>query len=134
MPVSSLKTSVVKGDLIVKDTVSGLVWAADYTGALYGSAAIQYCNDLEYAGHSDWRLPNKNELYSLVNLKKYSPASDFPEMLLEGFFTSSPVPFLYDFGDDYYQSNLGLFSIAFNSGNIYTVDSTTLVKFAICVR
>ena len=134
MPVSSLKTSVVKGDLIVKDTVSGLVWAADYTGALYGTAAIQYCNDLEYAGHSDWRLPNKNELYSLVNLKKYSPASDFPEMLLEGFFTSSPVPFIYDFGDDYYQSNLGLFSIAFNSGNIYTVDSTTLVKFAICVR
>ena len=29
--------------------------------------AENYCNNLDYAGHSDWRVPNRHELYEIVN-------------------------------------------------------------------
>ena len=139
MPVNSFKTSVVKGDLIVKDTVSGLVWAADYNGALYWTLALSYCNNLDYAGHTDWRLPNKNELLSLVNYKKYSPASDFPEIPLETFWSSSAFPETNPYYDPEYDENndlfLNVFTTTFYSGitsSDYTLSSP--LTLAICVR
>ncbi len=38
------------------------------------SDAIKYCEDLTFAGYSDWRLPNKNELLSIVDRSKYDHA------------------------------------------------------------
>ncbi len=38
------------------------------------SDAIKHCEDLIFAGYSDWRLPNKNELLSIVDRSKYNPA------------------------------------------------------------
>jgi len=135
MPVNSFKTSVVKGDLIVKDTVSGLVWAADYNGALYWTLALSYCNNLDYAGHTDWRLPNKNELLSLVNYKKYSPASDFPEMPLETFWSSTAFPYTNPYYGESNDLFLNVFTTTFYSGitsSDYTLSSP--LTLAICVR
>ena len=40
--------------------------SADYT---YGEAE-DYCNNLDYAGQSDWRVPNRHELSEIVNYGK----------------------------------------------------------------
>ncbi len=42
--------------------------------------ALSYCENLTYAGISNWHLPDINELLSLVNYEKTEPASNFPEM------------------------------------------------------
>ena len=51
-----------------------------------------------YAGHADWRLPNKNELASIVEERCWAPAINaaiFPGTLPDGWFwSSSPSAFL----------------------------------------
>jgi hypothetical protein len=55
----------------VIDNLTGLMWPKN--GNLTGSTsntwndAINYANNLTLCGHSDWRLPNVNELESLIN-------------------------------------------------------------------
>ena len=72
--------STVNGDEVLTDAASGLMWQKDYTskGMAIWKEALFHCENLIYAGFSDWRLPNKNELASIVNYEKYRPASDFP--------------------------------------------------------
>ena len=61
---------IVQGDTnTVMDNLTGLMWArnANLGGAMTWSNAVVYCEGLTYGGHSDWRLPNRRELLSLVN-------------------------------------------------------------------
>ena len=51
------------------------------------SNAIEYCDNLTYAGYSDWRLPNKNELASLFSFD--TTFSDFFDMPAKYDFISS---------------------------------------------
>ena len=62
---------VDNGDGTVTDSRTGLMWPKDGTGAGYNSGvvktwtpAIDWAEALNFAGHTDWRLPNINELKS----------------------------------------------------------------------
>jgi hypothetical protein len=61
------------GDGTILDRATGLIWAQDGDGAgcnngaaIAWGAAITFAEGLTFAGHDDWRLPNINELQSLV--------------------------------------------------------------------
>jgi len=65
---------------IVSDSATGLQWQDD---AIVASTtrtwtdAIGYCeNTLVLGGYTDWRLPNKKELLSIVDRSRYAPAID----------------------------------------------------------
>jgi hypothetical protein len=67
---------------IVTDSRTNLEWQDDYSdnsnsikGAIW-QGAIDYCENLNLDGNSDWRLPNLNELTSLVDDTIYSPPID----------------------------------------------------------
>jgi hypothetical protein len=65
------------GDETVTDTVTGLMWQkATAHGTYTWQSALSYCENLTLVGHTDWRLPNRNELQSLVDYSRYSPAID----------------------------------------------------------
>lgn len=74
--MSLLQADFIKDGDTVKDTQSNLEWqdnkARDYY--LTWNHAIKLCENLELAGHSDWRLPNIKELNSIVDNSKYKPA------------------------------------------------------------
>ncbi len=65
---------------IVTDSTTGLQWQDDEivkTTDRTWSEAIDYCeNDMVLGGHNDWRLPNKNELLSIIDRLRYHPAID----------------------------------------------------------
>ena len=68
--------STVSGDDIVTDNATGLIWAADGSAAGCNSgatatwtAAIDWAEALDFAGYTDWRLPNAYELFSICLLE-----------------------------------------------------------------
>ena len=69
------------GDGTVTDNLTGLMWAKDanMTVTKTWAAAIEYATNLTLGvscggTHTDWRLPNRNELNSLVDAGNYNPA------------------------------------------------------------
>jgi hypothetical protein len=72
----------------VRDSYSGLSWIADPSqlGGIWGTPgtpakmswtdAIAALNELNYAGHNDWRMPNTKELESILDFGRCSPTVD----------------------------------------------------------
>ena len=79
------------GEEMIFDSKTNLFWQKTSVNGKTWKDALAYCESLEYAGHDDWRLPNKNELATLVDYSKSNPASSFPGMTAELFVTSTTV-------------------------------------------
>lgn len=68
---------VDNGDETVTDTDTGLMWKKSTTSNIYTwRQALEYAENLTLAGYGDWRLPNRNEMQSLVDYSEYYPAID----------------------------------------------------------
>ena len=65
---------------VVSDSATNLEWQDDYSDnnnsikQTTWQSAIDYCEALTLDAKSDWRLPNLNELASLVNDTKFNPS------------------------------------------------------------
>ena len=82
-------SQTISDKVVVTDSTTGLMWQKEYVTKTW-QQALKYCEDSTYAGYSDWRLPNKNELASLLNHdKSSSPYSDFPDTPGNYFWSSS---------------------------------------------
>ncbi|MCD6430953.1 MAG: DUF1566 domain-containing protein [Deltaproteobacteria bacterium] len=67
---------VDNGDGTVSDTETDLMWQQVAAGSMNWQNALDYCEDLvlPVGGYDDWRLPDRNELQSLVDYSYYAPA------------------------------------------------------------
>jgi len=78
----------------VKDNVTLLEWQREVPATSYNWAAAKtYCDGLVLDGVSDWRLPTRIELVSIVDRTRVNPAVDaaaFPNTPSEWFWTSTP--------------------------------------------
>ena len=81
----------------VKDNATGLIWQKCSKGLsglncesgsvddLIWESAITYCEGLSLGNRTDWRLPNINELKSIVDYSRYHPAINidyFPNTII----------------------------------------------------
>ena len=79
---TSLLADFSRSNGVVTDNTTGLQWQNDYSDnggdIKYAkwTDAIAYCEDLTLGGHSDWRLPNKKELLSIVDYGGYNSSID----------------------------------------------------------
>ncbi len=81
--------STVGSDAIVTDSLTGLIWQRGYTPDTGWHDAVDTCENLTYAGQSDWRLPDMHELAGLINYGRFDPASSFPDMPSAFFWSSN---------------------------------------------
>ncbi len=63
-------------DETVVDSLTGLEWQRTWGTNLNWQEAIDYCEDLDYGDHDDWRLPSFHELSGIVDFGQHSPAID----------------------------------------------------------
>ncbi|MBQ3369054.1 DUF1566 domain-containing protein [bacterium] len=108
--------------LFAEETVtdsSGLIWQSrsDVEKNKTWQQALSHCENLTYAGYSDWRLPNKNELASHFR-SKYANDGDY--------WTSSTS----------YSDNTSAWYIEIQYHHIQNilVDKKSNTKYVICVR
>lgn len=102
---------VDNGDGTVTDTTTGLVWQQAEAGAMTWEAALTYCEDLELAGHDDWRLPNRSELQSIVDYQTFHPAIDaavFPGAMAAAYWSST----------SYADNPVHAWQVDFNDGSV----------------
>ena len=79
---------------IVTDMNTKLVWQDNndtHSVTKNKVNALNYCTDLSHAGHSDWRLPSREELISIVDYTKSYPSIDssFKFVVEDGIYLSS---------------------------------------------
>jgi len=119
------------GNGTVTDNVTGLMWqqSDDDTERNWDEAG-SYCQSLALAGHSDWRLPSRRELMSIVNYKTYFPAIDsvkFPgtnASVYSGYYWSST---------SFAPLSSSAWHVGFYHGNVNLYDKTHS-RYVRCVR
>ena len=102
----------VTGEPVVTDNRTGRMWqgcASGMSGTLTqcsGSVveeswedSLSYCEGLTWGGFSDWRMPNREEFASIIDITVSEPAVDnsaFPDTPASDFWTSSPLAHYID--------------------------------------
>ena len=87
------------GDQTVSDSKTGLVWqkanATESTGdyQFTWTAAMNYCESLTLASHTDWRLPNVKELASILDYTNQSYSID--TTVFTSTYTTNTGPFFW---------------------------------------
>lgn len=100
---------VDNGDGTVSDTCTGLMWQKDSMDVNADGQstvddytpwcnALAYCEDLSFAGHDDWRLPNVRELQSIVDYGRAGPSIDPMFGSSAAWYWSSTSYFVYPVG------------------------------------
>ena len=107
---------VDNNDGTITDNSTGLMWEK-LTGAITYTwdQAKAYCDNLSLGGKSDWRLPTRNELQTLVDYGRYNPAINttfFPDALASDYWSSTT----YAYGAD------KAWHVYFGSGYVYGIE------------
>ena len=84
-------SKTVNNEEALFDETTNLMWQKGSAQVTSWKKAFENCENLEYAGFDDWRLPNKNEFATLLNYSKTgdSAMSDFPGMEKAEFIVST---------------------------------------------
>lgn len=92
-----IQTLIDNGDGTVSDARTGLAWEKEQQNSTNWSDALSICNNLNLAGHSDWRLPNVKELDSLTDESQSSPSinTDFFPNAFPAIYWSSTTLIVY---------------------------------------
>lgn len=65
-------------DGTITDLSTGLMWMQNDSGAMQWEDALVWAEGLNYAGYSDWRLPDVKELQSIVDYSRSPDTSNSP--------------------------------------------------------
>ena len=118
-----------QGDGTVMDHATGRMWTQtdsaglgagpEGTGTLDWPSALEFCEDLDLAGHTDWRLPDAKELQALVD---YSRSPDTTgSAAISAVFDATPI--VNEAGDDdfgwYWSSTTHLDGMVMGADAIY---------------
>ena len=138
--ISAAPVLVDNGDGTVTDKSKGLIWQKCSAGQnndascsgtantywLQNTGALSYCNGLYLAGISEWRVPNVDELKSILDRTKVSgPMIDdsfFPATVADKYITSTT----------YYPDTMSIWAVSFFDGSASSI-ARSVSRYVRCV-
>ena len=75
-------------DDTITDTTTGFMWGKILPSQLTFDDSATTCQNLTIAGYSDWRMPTRQELRTLVRFDRFNPASDLFDQPSDWFWTN----------------------------------------------
>jgi hypothetical protein len=114
------------------DTVTGLCWLKDMNtfGQKDWSPALTDCSNLDYAGHSNWELPTKPELYTLID--EIGPSGSTCTTLINFGFTNCQDSYYWS-SNEYQPDTAYAWHVDFNGGADGSLGGTG-THYVTCVR
>jgi len=86
------------GEYVLVNERTNFMWADTCSNSQTWKEALKYCQVLVSAGFSDWRLPNVNELKTLLDYSLEDPATTFPSMPSQPFWSSTTYSGYSEYG------------------------------------
>lgn len=115
---------VDNGNGTVTDVSTGLTWHQELNvNKITWKEALHYCENLTVGGYDDWRLPNLNELQSIVDYTKVNPVDGLLPVMAGANWSSTSANAFYAWGVD-----LG------TGGTVSTMKTHDFAAFGRCVR
>jgi len=142
-PVRFTRDTSLPDAPVVEDSFTGLEWqgcargmsgdACELGEAVTGdwASALAYCEGLSWGGHDDWRLPNRNEGMSIVDIRHYAPQIDtdaFPASPSGVFWTSTSIAGVTSIAVG---ADVGLYALGYF---VTIVDKSESTEYTRCVR
>lgn len=130
-PSPRFTVGTASGADCVSDALTGLMWTKNVNlpnGYQTWQQALDYANNLNLCGYTDWRLPNRKELFSLFDYSKYSPSlpAGHPFTKINTLFNEQ----LFHWSSTTYAHGMGLAWFAFVKSDYELVNNTwTLVNY-----
>ena len=73
------RSEPVTSEAYYRDKVTKLLWKEAYTAATSWLGALSACENANWAGRTDWRLPNLHELMSVLDFSRSAaPYGEIP--------------------------------------------------------
>ena len=127
MTVGSLARDDINN--VVIDSKNDLMWQDSSAAALETGTwaeALSYCNNLNLLAHTDWRLPNINEIFSIVDYSKSRSSihSSFQNVTSMNYWSSTT----------HIDDTTEAWGVDFTDGDNESIDKTSDVNHIRCVR
>ncbi|ETR66205.1 MAG: hypothetical protein OMM_13105, partial [Candidatus Magnetoglobus multicellularis str. Araruama] len=86
---------IINNDGTITDKSTGLMWQIETTDKKTWKDALLYCSQLTLADFSDWRLPSREELRSIVDYSTYKSTTfeAFNDTMSDFYWSSTSVAF-----------------------------------------
>lgn len=118
----------------VMDRTTFLVWQRYDDGVLRTwKDAKDYCDTLTWAGQTDWRLPTRIELWSILDFAKHTPAIN-TIAFLDASTTSYYWALTLDAQNSVINPTYKAWVVSFDDGTAGPIDSTMYTELTRCVR
>ena len=130
----------IKDNTIVIDNKTGLEWQDDYSDnaniikSVKWIDAIAYCEELSLNNQDDWRLPNKKELFSIVDYSVINPAMSSVFQEVDSGYTWSSTSYSSRINEGVFAGGTNYAYYLRVSNGIITIDPKYYTKNVRCVR
>ena len=124
------RTIKINGLEIVQDETSGIIWQNEYSKEYDWTDAMVFCERSEYAGFSDWRMPNMYELTSLINYQ-YERLAEFP---LTETLSSENSTIVWASTTNPFSGSPSAYGIDFATGKNSSFEKRYVYGHALCMR